>query len=173
MLEIIYQTAINTPWWVYVLLVIFLKIGISASKTSVISIKKLFLIPTILGVITIETLINNIGFSLFVLSIFSVSLLMGVALGWLQATKQSLSFDQAKRLVKVPGTWSVMAIIIIIFSSKYYFGYELSTDSEIVNNIYFRLAFIGVNAVCTGLFTGKLICYLKRMHNQAPDPNYL
>ena len=166
MLETIYQTAIHTPWWVYLLLVVLLKIGINASKTSVVSIKKLFIAPVVFGVMAIETLINNIALSLFVLSIFSIALLIGAVLGWLQVRKQSLRFDRNKQLIKIPGTWSVMTVIIVIFSAKYYFGYALSTDPEIVKNTYFELAFIGVTAVCTGLFIGKLICYLKRMYTE-------
>lgn len=166
MLDTLYQTAINTPWWVYLLLILLIKIGINSAKTSVVPLKKLVVAPLVFTIMAVETLVNNLTLTLPVIALFAITLLLGILLGWLQVTKQALTFDRSKLLIKLPGTWSVMALIIIIFATKYYFGYELSVDPEIVKNSYFEIAFIGVTAICTGLFIGKFLCYLKRMYTE-------
>jgi len=45
MIETIWQTAVNTPWWVYFLLCFLVKMGVQASKTRVVSLKRLLIIP--------------------------------------------------------------------------------------------------------------------------------
>lgn len=163
MIETIWQVAKQTPWWVYVLFFALLNIGIKASKTGVVSLIKLSIAPIIFTIMAIETLLNNLALDSFVVSIFAATLLLGVVLGWLQVAFQTLRFDKRQHLIEVPGTWTVMWVILIIFSTKYYFGYALSEDPNIIQNTYFEVAFIGVTAVCTGLFIGKLLCYIKRM----------
>ena len=94
MLETLYQTAIHTPWWVYVLVVVLLQIGIKSSKASVVSLKKLLIAPIVFSIMAIEALINNLAITPFVLSIFGIALLVGASLGWLQVSMQLLKFDR-------------------------------------------------------------------------------
>ena len=68
------------------------------------------------------------------------------------------------QLLEVPGTWTTMIFILIIFSAKYYFGYQLSVDPELINQIHFEFLLLGVSGVLTGLFTGHFICYVYRLH---------
>lgn len=166
MFDTIYEVVINTPWWVYLLFAILVKIGYKASKTGTVSIIKLSIAPVIFTVMAIETLLNNLDLTFFVCLSFVLFLLLGIAIGWTQVTMQNLKFDRKRKLIRVPGTWSVMVVILIIFASKYYFGYELSSDPNALNNTYFELLFIGVTAVCAGLFVGKLLCYIKRMYTE-------
>ena len=163
MLEIIKQTALHTPWWVYLLLYFLLKMGFKAASTRVVSVKVLFIGPVVFTFMAIETLINNFKITGFDISIFSIALITGAAIGWYQVSTQSLRLDKENWLIEIPGSWSVLIIIIIIFASKYYFGYELSVDPEIAHNTLFETAFVGVTAGCTGIFVGKLLCYLHRL----------
>lgn len=165
-MNMIYQAAIHTPWWVYVLLVVLIQIGFKAAHSGVVPLLKLFIAPVIFGVMAIETLLNNLSMSGFVATTFLISTLIGVSIGWLQVARQQLAFDRDHHLIKVPGTWSVLVIILIIFATKYYFGYTLAIDPNAIKNTTFDIAFIGVTAICTGIFIGKLCCYLKRMYTE-------
>jgi hypothetical protein len=170
MLEPLYQTAIQTPWWVYLLLVILLKIGINAAQPAVVPLKKLFIAPVIFGYMTVHTLLANVTLSALTLSIFALALAIGALVGWIQIARQALKFDHTKQLVQVPGTWSVLTVIVVIFASRYYFSFELAVDPKIIANPTFLVAFISITSVCTGLFIGKLLCYLKRMRTD-PQTN--
>lgn len=44
----VWQFIVDVPWWVYVLLIALLKIGIDAIKTQIYSFKQLFVMPIIL-----------------------------------------------------------------------------------------------------------------------------
>lgn len=166
MYETLLDTLVHTPWWVYVILVVILQIGFKSAKTSTVSLYKLCIAPIIFTGMAIETLINNLALTPLVSGTFAATLLIGILLGWWQVARQQLQFDRKRKLIKVPGTWSVMIVILIIFSTKYYFGYELSVDPEAVKNTTFEIAFISVTAICTGLFIGKFLCYSKRMFTE-------
>lgn len=60
----IWQAAIHTPWWVYVLLGYLIAVGIKASKERVIPFWKIFVLPTIFLSISIQNLttIENIEY---------------------------------------------------------------------------------------------------------------
>lgn len=165
-MEIVKDILVNTPWWVYLLLVVLIQMGVRASKTGVVHLGKLTIAPLIFTYMAIETLVNNLVLTPYVYSVFAGTLLLGILLGWIQVSMQSLRFDKAKWLIEVPGTWTVMLVIIIIFVAKYYFGYALSVDPNVIHNSFFEVMFIGVTAVCTGLFIGKFLCYMKRMYTE-------
>lgn len=161
-METIWQTAVHTPWWVYLLLLYLISIGIRASKTNIVLLKKLFIIPIIITFMSVHTLIASFAISAFTITTWSGAILIGTILGWLQIYRLTLKVDKQHALIQVPGTWSTMIIIIIIFATKYYFGYELSVDPNLVDQTGFEFSMLTVSGVCSGLFIGRLLCYLYR-----------
>ena len=162
-MEFIWQIALNTPWWVYLLLVVLVKIGIRASKTSIVSFKKLFLMPVIFSFMSVHTLMTSFKVDFFAVSVWGIAIFLGVLLGWFQVFRRDLKVDKKHFLFQIPGSWSTLIIIIIIFASKYYFGYELAVDPQLVDSNWFEIAMLAVSGVCTGLFIGRLFCYIYRM----------
>lgn len=154
------QTAMQTPWWVYVLLVYLITMGTKASKTRVVSLVKLFIIPIIFIFMSIHTLISSFRMSVHTVSTWSIAIILGVVLGYLQMSRYTFEIDRVHRLIKIPGTWTTLVFILIIFVSKYYFSYQLSVDPAIVHETTFKYLMLGLSGVFTGLFIGRLICYL-------------
>jgi Family of unknown function (DUF6622) len=163
MLETILQAALHTPWWVYLLFVYLVKVGIRASKTGVVSIHKLYVIPLIFTLMAIETVINNVGLTANTVALWAFSTVFGIIIGWFLVYPLKLRCDHQNKLIEVPGSWSTLVIIMMIFASKYYFGYALSVDPNLVNNTNFEIALLGVTGICSGLFVGKLLCYVYRL----------
>ncbi len=162
-MEIIWQIIIHTPWWVYLLLIYLIRVGIRASKTRIVTLKKLFIIPLIFTFLSVHTLITSFSLSVFTVTIWVVAILIGAILGWFQIYRYKLKVDRQHLLIQVPGTWSIMILIVIIFATKYYFGYELAVDPKLVEQTGFEFAVLAVSGVCTGLFIGRLVCYLYRL----------
>jgi hypothetical protein len=159
MMETIQQTLWNTPWWVYVLLVYLIKIGIRASKKNIVSLKKLLIIPLVFTFMSLHTLIYAFAIDVTTLSVWSISIVVGILLGWIQVFQYDLRVDKSSGLIEIPGTWSTLIIILIIFATKYYFGYELSVDPVIAHNTVFEVSALTISGVCTGLFVGRVLCY--------------
>jgi len=156
----IWQALTHTPWWVYLLFFALLKVGFDALKVRVIPLKKLIVLPMVFLVLSINTLITSVQINPSTLSAYSLSLLLGSLGGWLLVRKLDLKFDKRRGLVKLPGTWTTLILIMIIFSSKYYFGYAKAIDPTRVQDTLFEITMLSVSGISTGLFLGRLICYL-------------
>lgn len=159
----IWQTLVHTPWWVYLLLIFLIRVGIRASKTHVVSLKKLFIVPIIFTFMSIHTLFTSFTVGALTITTWAVAILIGMALGWIQVHRYSLQVDMKNLLIQVPGTWSTLIIILIIFIAKYYFSYELSVDPQLAQQTIFEICALAISGIFTGLFIGRLICYLYRL----------
>ena len=130
----IFEAAINTPWWVYILFIYLLFIGIKASKPAVVHIAKLAAIPLVFTYLSLETLILSFNINVLSVGTWLISVLAGIGLGvWLVKSLQ-IQVDRAKKLIGIPGTWSTLIIVLIIFASKYYFGYQAGIDPQLASS---------------------------------------
>lgn len=163
MLKTIWEILIHTPWWVYLILAYVLNVGIRASKTRVVALKKLFIVPAIFLFMSIHTLVTSIKIDIFTVTIWSLAILLGTGLGWWQIARYQLQVDKKHGLIRLPGTWSTLLIIAIIFITKYYFGYQQAVNPDFANQASLIYSLLAVSGICTGLFIGRLICYLYRM----------
>lgn len=162
----------NTPWWVYALFIYLVMIGIKASNTRVISIKKLFIIPVIFTYLSIHTLITSFDIHVLEVSIWGSAILIGTLFGWAEVFRQHrhIKVDKTKHLIQVPGSWMTLILILVIFASKYYFGYELDQDPELIHQNAFEYSMLIVSGICTGLFIGRALCYLNKYINTEHTP---
>lgn len=158
----IWQALTSTPWWVFLIFFYLMKVGYDATKTNIVSLKRLFILPSVLLVMSIKTLITSVPPYSFHLSFYFFSLLCGIIGGWMLVKNLDLQFDKRNGLVKLPGSWTTLILILIIFSAKYYFGYSLATNPDKAQDITFKVLMLSVSGVCTGLFLGRLFCYLLR-----------
>ena len=166
-METLWQILINTPWWVYLLFAYLVLIGIKCSKTNITPMGKLFAIPVIFTVLSIDTLVSQVGVSTYSVSVWAIAILVGCGLGWYQIYRLAIEADKKNKLIKVPGTWSTLIIIMIIFFSKYYFGYETAAHPEVLHHKGFVFVMLGLSGVFTGLFIGRVVRYMQVMFGQA------
>ena len=155
----IWEALIHTPWWVYLLFLYLLKVGFDATKTRVVSLKKLFILPSIFLAISINSLITSFRLSPSTIGVYLFSLLFGIGGGWLLVRNVNLKFDLQRVLIQLPGNWTTLILIMVIFSTKYYFGYSLAVDPMMAEDTSFELLMLSLSGVCTGLFLGRLTCY--------------
>lgn len=160
-MNMIWEALTHTPWWVYFLFFYLVYVGYDATKTRVVSFKRLFILPTIFLAISLNSLLTSFHISPTTVIVYLFSLLLGVCGGWLLVRKVDVKFDHNRGLVKLPGTWATLILILMIFSTKYYFGYSFAIDPTLAEDTYYELLMLSVSGVCTGLFIGRLSCYLQ------------
>jgi hypothetical protein len=166
MLVEIWQIAIHTPVWVYLLLIYLIVVGVKASKTRVVKLQRIFTIPAILAVMSVHTLMTTITLvDYLIVSSWIIAMLIGILLGWWQVKRLDIQIDKKRLLIQIPGTWSTMYILLTIFVAKYYFGYEKATNPILMEQLEFNVSMLAVSGVCTGLFIGRLIAYLYHFKN--------
>lgn len=163
-LEMIWEALVHTPWWVYLLFFYLLKVGFDATKTRVVSQKKLLILPIVFLALSLSTLLNSLHSTTPILLLYLLSLSFGTGGGWLLVRNTNLQFDQKKKLVKVPGSWTPLILIMTIFGTKYALRYSLAVDPALADNRNFAILILGISGLCTGLLIGRVSCFLLRKH---------
>ncbi len=162
-MEEIWQTVIHTPWWVYVLLVYLIIVGLKASKVRIIPFWKIFVLPTIFLFISIQNLMTIEDLEYLGISSWIVAMLVGSLFGWWQVKRLDIKIDKKGSLIQIPGSWDTLLIILIIFIAKYYFGYEKATNPVLVAQLNFKVSMLVLSGACTGLFLGRLFGYVSHI----------
>lgn len=161
-MQSVWQLVSDTPWYVYVILILLINLGIRASKTQVIPLRKLFIIPVVFTALSLHTLMTSVAFSYTNLACWFITILISAVLGWYQVARFPIKVDRENKLIKVPGTWSTLIIILLIFASKYYIGYQLAVHPYLLGQPSFEMIILAVAGFCNGWFIGKLACYIQR-----------
>lgn len=152
----------DTPWWVYVIFIILINVGVKSIKNQVIPLGKLFIMPAVFTAFSLHTLISSVAFNYVNIAVWLGSLLLMAVVGWLQIARYPIKVDRENYLLKLPGTWSTLLIVLLIFAIKYYFGYQLASKPELLGEPAFEMSLLAVTGFCTGYFLGKLSCYIFR-----------
>lgn len=159
----IWVAASQTPWWVYVLFIFLVQKGIKASKSQVVSIKKLTILPLIFISLSIHTVMTAFHVNTMVIVMWFASIILGSIIGWLLIRNHQFKVDRKKLLIQLPGGWMTLILILAIFVFKYYFSYQIDSDPALASQTGFEFSMLGINGICTGLFVGRLLCYFHRL----------
>jgi hypothetical protein len=149
-----------TPWWVYLLLAYVIFIGIKASKSRTVSLRKLFILPVIFLALSLEMLVSHFDLNTLSICTWLGSVLLGSLIGALLVVRQPITVDRDKKALHLGGSWSTMILIFIIFSGKYYCGYALSADPGAVINTHTEIAVLAISGACSGTFLGRMLYYI-------------
>lgn len=160
-MDTVIQILKGTPIWVYIFFVYLLFVGFLATKTGVVHIAKLALLPVIFLFLSIETLVTHFAINGLSVSTWLIALAVGSLIGYLLVCRHNLRVDRKYLLLEMPGSWLTMILILIIFFGKYYAGYQMSVDPGAVMNTHTEMVVLAVSAFCTGLFVGRMLHYVK------------
>lgn len=155
-MEALIEILEETPWWVYLLFFYLLSMGIKARKPQTVSIKKLVIFPAIL---TLWGLASMTWSPIFILG-WTVSLAIGVGLGWFFVRKWKVRYDRKRGTLHLPGSPSTLVLALVFFSIKYFFGFYHATQFDL--SIEMRALESGVTGIIAGIFIGRLAFFLKR-----------
>lgn len=163
-MDIIWKSLLNTPWWVYLVFIYVLKVGYDATKERVISLHRLFILPTLFTAFSIYNFLTYFRPSAITVITYLLAFLIGIVIGWVLVRSVDLKFDKKQGLVRLPGTFTTLFLVLLIFFAKYYLGYSLAIDPTLATDTTFELLMLSISGICTGIFIGRLACYLWRKH---------
>ncbi|MCB1114668.1 MAG: hypothetical protein KDK62_07925 [Chlamydiia bacterium] len=161
-MEILSEMLRGTPWWVFLIFGILVKIGLDATKSHRAPIGKLVIMPGGFFILSLVQLLKSPHFSAELLASFILALLVGAYGGFRLVQNKDIRFDAKKGLVYLPASWVTLTLVLTIFSAKYYFGYQLAAHPELEKDTHFAMQSLGTSGVCSGLFIGRFICYITR-----------
>lgn len=167
--------AINgTPWWVWVLFIYILMLGIKAKRARVVPLYKILVLPILFVLLSLHTLLE-VPLTRVNFSGYFFPALLGLCLGFWQIWRLHIKVDKKRKLLHIPGSWVTLILVLIVFSSKYYFEYTETINPLVVEQIGFVLSMLIISGLCTGIFLGRLVCYTYRfataLHEDLEKPS--
>ena len=57
-----------------------------------------------------------------------IALMVGALVGYAYMRHLGVTADKTTKNIHVPGSWFTMILVLIIFATKYYFGYALGAN---------------------------------------------
>lgn len=150
----------RTPWWVWILFGLLLYRGIKALKPSVISLYTLFILPGIFIALSLQSLLSTKAITFWIVSIWFGALVIGSLCGWFIVGKAPIKADKKNRWIWLPGTKLTLILIPLIFGIRYYFGYSIAINPQLMYSIPFLTTRFTLGGLMSGLFIGRSLCFL-------------
>jgi hypothetical protein len=164
--EVIMSPAVivyGTPIWVWVLLAFLLSRGFKALKSGTAPLSQLAIVPLIFAGWGIAHLISDplAGWSAVIAWI--AGSLVGIVGGAFIASRSRFIVDPAAKTVMLPGSPLPLFLMIAIFATKFWLGFEIATIADASLLGTYVLIGAAVSGAVAGVFTGRFITYWRAM----------
>ena len=166
-MNMIMELITHTPIYVWALLFFLIMMGLRARKTSIVALKMFVIMPTIFCAWALYAILMRYGTNFSILSFWTISLLLGIAVGNLIIRSYSLRFDKIKRKVEMPGSWMLLILSLSIFCLRYFLGASTAIHPELAQSTEFlitELLATFVTGIFVGRSTGCLLKYRNSLH---------
>lgn len=140
----------GTPWWVYVLFIYLLSIGIKASRPRGITLKQMMLLPAFLTAWSLYVLFDRLNGRYEFLALWAAAAAVGFYVGICWVKNIKFSVDKVRRLIYLKGNWATLILILAIFFIRYTFGYLYTVRPELI----FNSTLFSIDTCSTGLIVG-------------------
>ena len=157
MLTILTQTFKGPPLWVWPLFVYLIARGIIAFKPRIMPLKKIFILPSVFFFLSIQRLVSNINF--LTCLVWLLSIIIGAFLSFVIFKNIQVGADKKNNLLKLPGSYSTLVLILISFSIKFYFWFIIAKDPILLKDSMFFYRYILATSLSFGMFLGRTLLY--------------
>ncbi len=160
-MDSLWQALSGAPWWVYVLFIYLVSIGIKSLKPRTIPFQRVVLFPVIFVAWSAYDIYikMQLGYSSLI-PWWLICLAIGAVLGYWEVHKWHFKIDKTKQTITVPPNTSTIVLILVIFAINFYFGYYYATHTSVSYGMYLVNTILG--ALVTGFFVGRGIVYFRR-----------
>ncbi len=150
----------GAPWWVYVLLIYLLFVGIQATKPRTLSIKQIVLLPAFFTIWSLYGFYQNtLGKFPSLAFVWLLFFTLGIFFGFKEVCTWHVIRNREKGEITIPGNYSTLSLILLIFALKFFWGYFYAVHTE----ISFWVSFTNTltTSLLTGLFVGRAVFFIK------------
>ena len=154
------------PWWVYVLFVVLIRLGIQSLEPRTVTSQRLILFPLVFLILSLMRLYQNasLGFPSLIFW-WVICLALGAYLGAKEVSSWKIHVDKKKKTITIPGNYSTIVLIFSIFILNFFWGYYYSVATNISYGVY--LADTITTTICTGFFVGRGWFFLKSYYKKS------
>ena len=152
---------LNTPPWVYFLLLYYIWSEIKSSNDILIQFKKTLIAPIILLLLLVQNLLTLPNPDIFIIYTCLISILIGVTTSYLIIIKYKFTYTYnfKNNELKIPYSKASFIYIMLMFFSTYYFKYLQITNKKLFEESIIEELYISVFSTFAGLLIGKSMGY--------------
>lgn len=143
----------QTPWWVYVLFVFLVLMGLRSTTHRTVPIKQLLIYPLVLTTLNFVWLNERLEGHYHDFFYWIIGLLLGAFFGWILFRHWKVHASHHFQTLALPPTWSSLILILLFFAIRYFFifNYEMHTEAE----FHLFVADSLISGAMTGIFIGR------------------
>jgi hypothetical protein len=144
----------NSPWWVYLLLVLLIWLGLQALRPRTLPVWRLTIVPAVFIGWGIASILTQSKMPGLLIADWLAAATIGVTAAWIGTRRFDIRIDRAHRSVTLPGSVHPLLRNILVFMVKYAIGVSMallpgySEELTVLN--------IGTSGAMAGYFLGWL-----------------
>lgn len=141
------------PPWVFLLFAFLVILGLKATLPRAMSVYRLLILPAIFTLWNVVWLSERIHEQFSLLPLWFLGIACGSVIGWQTVASWKVKADRKHKTVTLPGSWSILIYILIIFSIRTFFAYKYETLASHIERYYIWDSLL--SGVFTGIFIGR------------------
>lgn len=149
------QILTHTPVYVWAILAFLIYRGVIAMRDREIGFRKLFIIPVIMLVLSLQDIASKFGIGFLPLAAWAAGAAGMTLLVW-RLSNARIDAGATPGSVRVRGSWAPMAMMMAIFFTKYITAVTLVMQPGAAQNALFSAAVCVLFGVFNGYFLGGL-----------------
>lgn len=151
------QILVNTPRWVWVLLLALLWLGLSQAVSRTASLRRITLLPLAMTGLSLYGTVTAFGADPQVLLVWLCAASLIVTLVLRQTLPDATRYDTATQRFTLPGSWVPLLLILGIFITKYVVGVATAMQPALARDANFSLGFGALYGAFSGVFLARAV----------------
>jgi len=150
------QIISHTPLWVWALLAYLIYRGVLASADREVALNKLFVIPIVMLMLSLQGIVTIFGITLLTLACWVACAGLATALSWSLFRPDQITPHPARGTLFLRGSWLPMCLMLGIFVTKYVVNVMLAVQPALAQQVVFAAVVCALYGMFNGIFIGKL-----------------
>lgn len=158
------QIVSHTPVYVWAILAFLIVRGVASSRDRVVSYRSLYIMPAVMLVLGLTSIAGRFDGGATVLAAWLAAMAAGTALAWRLSDGQLAGVDRAARTVQLRGSWTPLALMLVVFLGKYVVAAAMGMRPALAHDADFAMAACALFGLCNGVFNGRLLRCITTYH---------
>ena len=148
----------HTPLWVFGLFIGLVFLGYTQTKTRLLSVKRLIIFPVVMLSLSALGIVFSFGVDILSFIIWLCGIAFAFAVNYWIASPRGARYLSDEQVFNLPGSWLPMALIMVIFFTKYTVGVLLALHPETVHKLPFIVSACLLFGFGSGFFAARAYC---------------
>ncbi len=164
----IFEIIKHTPIWVFILFIGLLYLGYTQTKDLKVKLKKLFILPIAMILLSIFGIISAFGLNKITLTLWVFSAIFSLVIGLKLFSSRNIKYDKFEKKFHISGSWILMLLILMIFFIKYIV--VVARELTIINDIEFIVTISSLYGLLSGLFLSRsIVIFQSSIYNKTQE----